>query len=182
MTDLRLDDQLCFALYTASRAAVSAYRPVLRELNLTYPQYLVMLVLWEEGDATVARLGARLQLDSGTLSPLLKRLELIGYVRRTRSRLDERSVTISLTDLGSDLRERAECVPSTIVDAVARQAHHDGDDPDGTGPDSAHVDSAHFGGEDIAALRLALHHIASALRGTPEDTDERNDHDRSLHR
>lgn len=152
MSDLRLDDQLCFALYSASRAAVSAYRPVLGELNLTYPQYLVMLVLWEEGDATVARLGQRLQLDSGTLSPLLKRLELVGYIRRARSRADERSVTISLTDLGSDLRERAECVPGTVFGAVAGQPG-----PDGTESTM----------EDVAALRVALHHIAAVLRDGP---------------
>ncbi len=160
MSDLKLDDQLCFALYSASRAAVAAYRPVLNELDLTYPQYLVMLVLWEEGESTVAHLGRRLQLDSGTLSPLLKRLELIGYVQRSRSRVDERSVTVLLTELGSELRDRAECVPSTIFDAVAHSAG-----PDGTVP----------GAEDIAALRLALHHIASVLRGTDSGDKDSGD-------
>ena len=82
VSTLSLDRHLCFALYSASRAMTAAYRPVLDELNLTYPQYLVLLVLWEEGRATVGRLGERLQLDSGTLSPLLKRLEANGCVRR----------------------------------------------------------------------------------------------------
>ena len=91
MATLSLDRHLCFALYSASRAMTAAYRPVLDELNLTYPQYLVLLVLWEEGRATVGRLGERLQLDSGTLSPLLKRLEANGFVRRERSSTDERS-------------------------------------------------------------------------------------------
>ena len=85
MAALSLDRHLCFALYSASRAMTAAYRPILTELNLTYPQYLVLLALREEGRATVGRLGERLQLDSGTLSPLLKRLEANGFIRRERS-------------------------------------------------------------------------------------------------
>src|SRR3954452_18550846 len=114
MAALTLDRQLCFALYSASRAMTAAYRPVLTEMNLTYPQYLVMLVLWEAAHArsnqeaaharsdqgggriTVGQLGERLQLDSGTLSPLLKRLEGNGFVQRERSRDDERLVDVTL--------------------------------------------------------------------------------------
>src|SRR4029077_10071780 len=92
MAMLTLDRHLCFALYSASRAMTAAYRPILTKLNLTYPQYLVLLVLWEEGRVTVGHLGERLQLDSGTLSPLLKRLEANGFVRRERSLDDERLV------------------------------------------------------------------------------------------
>jgi MarR family transcriptional regulator, organic hydroperoxide resistance regulator len=112
---LSLDRQLCFALYSASRAMTAAYRPILGELNLTYPQYLVMLVLWEEGLITVGRLGERLQLDSGTLSPLLKRLEANGFVRRERSPADERTVLVSLTPAGRRLERRAQCIPERLL-------------------------------------------------------------------
>jgi DNA-binding MarR family transcriptional regulator len=112
---LSLDRQLCFALYSASRAMTAAYRPILGELNLTYPQYLVMLVLWEEGRITVGRLGERLQLDSGTLSPLLKRLEANGFVRRERSPADERTVLVSLTPAGRRLERRAQCIPERLL-------------------------------------------------------------------
>ena len=115
MAALSLDRQLCFALYSASRAMTAAYRPLLAELNLTYPQYLVLLVLWEEGRTTVGRLGERLQLDSGTLSPLLKRLEANGFVRRERSLDDERSVRVTLTPAGRRLERRAECVPELLL-------------------------------------------------------------------
>jgi MarR family transcriptional regulator, organic hydroperoxide resistance regulator len=115
-----IDNQLCFALYSASRAMTAAYRPILAELNLTYPQYLVLLVLWEEArgkngsGVTVRRLGERLQLDSGTLSPLLKRLELNGFVRRERSREDERLVEVTLTPAGRRLEQRAQCIPAEL--------------------------------------------------------------------
>ena len=115
MTDPRLDDQLCFALYSASRAVTAAYRPLLTELNLTYPQYLVLLVLWEEGGANVGRLCERLHLDSGTLSPLLKRLESVGYVTRERSTDDERRVEIVLTTAGKRLQAKASCVPGRLM-------------------------------------------------------------------
>lgn len=118
MAALRLDQQLCFALYSATRAMTAAYRPVLAELNLTYPQYLVLLVLWEEGPVTVGRLGERLHLDSGTLSPLLKRLEANGVVVRQRSRSDERQVEIDLTDAGRALEERAQCIPEELFQAT----------------------------------------------------------------
>uniref|UniRef100_A0A5Q5BGE0 Transcriptional regulator, TrmB n=2 Tax=unclassified Mycobacterium TaxID=2642494 RepID=A0A5Q5BGE0_MYCSS len=118
MATLRLDQHLCFALYSATRAMTAAYRPVLTELNLTYPQYLVLLVLWEEGPVTVGRLGERLHLDSGTLSPLLKRLEANGFVVRQRSRSDERQVEIDLTGAGRALEERAQCIPEELFRAT----------------------------------------------------------------
>jgi DNA-binding MarR family transcriptional regulator len=111
---LGLDEQLCFALYSASRAVTARYRPLLDDLGLTYPQYLVMLVLWESGPATVGQLGRRLHLDSGTLSPLLKRLESSGLISRRRRALDERSVEVVLTGTGHRLRERATCLPAAI--------------------------------------------------------------------
>jgi DNA-binding MarR family transcriptional regulator len=111
---LRLDAQLCFLLYATTRSVMQAYAPLLDPLGVTYPQYLVLLVLWEEDGATVGRLGARLHLDSGTLTPLLKRLEAAGLVRRERSAQDERVVQIYLTPAGRRLRERAEGVPRAM--------------------------------------------------------------------
>jgi DNA-binding MarR family transcriptional regulator len=101
-----LDEQLCFALYTASRAMTSCYRPVLDALDLTYPQYLVLLVLWERGECTVSGIGQALQLETGTLSPLLKRLEAAGLITRTRRAGDERSVLVSLTAAGQGMEAR----------------------------------------------------------------------------
>ncbi|WP_018530018.1 MULTISPECIES: MarR family transcriptional regulator [unclassified Streptomyces] len=115
---LRLDRQICFSLNAASRAFGGVYRTLLKDLGLTYPQYLVMLALWEEGEAPVKRLGERLRLDSGTLSPLLKRLEANGLVRRERSARDERSVVITLTDAGAELKGRAVEVPKKIAAAT----------------------------------------------------------------
>ena len=111
---LALDQQLCFALYSASRAVTRLYRPLLEALGLTYPQYLVMLVLWERGTVTVKELGQALDLDSGTLSPLLKRLEANGVVARVRSAADERSVLIAPTEAGAALREQATSSASGI--------------------------------------------------------------------
>ncbi|MFI9150013.1 MarR family winged helix-turn-helix transcriptional regulator [Streptomyces sp. NPDC053367] len=115
---LRLDRQICFSLHAASRAFNGVYRVILKDLGLTYPQYLVMLVLWERGEQPVKKLGEHLRLDSGTLSPLLKRLEAAGLVRRERSARDERSVEVRLTDEGDALRERALAVPRRIVEAT----------------------------------------------------------------
>jgi DNA-binding MarR family transcriptional regulator len=109
-----LDDQLCFALYSASRAVTSAYRPVLAELELTYPQYLVMLAVWERGDVPMKELGEALGLNYGTLSPLLKRLESAGLLRRERETDDERLVTVAATERGRALRARAERVPKAM--------------------------------------------------------------------
>lgn len=102
-----LDEQICFALYNASRAVTARYRDLLAPLGLTYPQYLVLLVLWQGGPTTVSELGHQLQLESGTLSPLLKRLEAHGLLTRTRSVADERTVDVALTDAGVALREQA---------------------------------------------------------------------------
>ncbi|MFF9619869.1 MarR family winged helix-turn-helix transcriptional regulator [Streptomyces griseosporeus] len=115
---LRLDRQICFSLHAASRAFNGVYRVILKDLGLTYPQYLVMLVLWEQGELPVKKLGEHLRLDSGTLSPLLKRLEAAGLVRRERSARDERSVEVRLTEEGVALRGRALQVPRRIVAAT----------------------------------------------------------------
>jgi DNA-binding MarR family transcriptional regulator len=115
---LRLDDQLCFPLYAAARAVQQLYRPLLAELGLTYPQYLVMLVLWEEDGLPVSAIGKRLRLDSGTLTPLLKRMAAAGLVVRARSQEDERVVRVSLTEDGRALRDRAASVPSQLVQCV----------------------------------------------------------------
>lgn len=119
---LLLDNQLCFLVYRLHRGITDLYRPVLADLGLTYPQYLVMLVLWEEQQATVARLGERLHLDSGTLSPLLKRLEGSGLIDRQRSRTDERSVVVTLTPAGRALRRRAVAVPARIAGCLSTGA------------------------------------------------------------
>ncbi|HET6859456.1 MAG TPA: MarR family transcriptional regulator [Streptomyces sp.] len=115
---LRLDHQICFSLHAASRAFNSVYRSALKDLGLTYPQYLVMLVLWEDGELPVKKIGERLRLDSGTLSPLLKRLEAAGHVERRRSVDDERSVTARPTEAGAALRDRALAVPRTIGEST----------------------------------------------------------------
>ncbi|MEU0949812.1 MarR family transcriptional regulator [Streptomyces canus] len=115
---LLLDDQLCFALYAAQRAVTAAYRPLLDELGLTYPQYLVLLVLWERGETSVKELAGALRLDYGTVSPLLKRLEAAGLVRRERAAADERSVLVACTGLGEELRERAARVPGALLAAT----------------------------------------------------------------
>ncbi|WP_030059819.1 MarR family winged helix-turn-helix transcriptional regulator [Streptomyces novaecaesareae] len=136
---LRLDQQLCFSLNAASRAFGGVYRVLLKDLGLTYPQYLVMLVLWEDGELPVKRIGERLRLDSGTLSPLLKRLEVAGLVSRERSPEDERSVTVRLTSEGSALRERAGQVPRRLLTATGLPI------------------------EDLAALRGLLERVTGAL-------------------
>ncbi|GAA1773628.1 MarR family transcriptional regulator [Kocuria aegyptia] len=115
--DLRLDAQLCFALYAASRATTAAYREPLAELGLTYPQYLALLALWEEDGQTVSALGSRLRLDSGTLSPLLKRMETAGLLERRRGHDDERRVTVHLTPAGHRMRERAPAVQQRVLEA-----------------------------------------------------------------
>ena len=112
---LRLDDQLCFAIHAASRAMVAAYQPLLQALGVTYPQYLVLLILWEEDGARVSRIGQRLFLDSATLTPLLKRLEKRALVERQRSAEDERVVQIFLTAAGKRLKQKAVGVPKGIL-------------------------------------------------------------------
>ena len=113
-----LDDQLCFALYAASRAVTARYRPMLEAIGLTYPQYLVMMLLWEEDHQTVGQLGSRLALDSGTLSPLLKRLTAAGLVTRHRRVEDERSVSIALTDTGRALREKSFRISEQMIGTI----------------------------------------------------------------
>jgi MarR family transcriptional regulator, organic hydroperoxide resistance regulator len=136
---LRLDQQICFSLHAASRAFNGVYRGILKDLGLTYPQYLVMLVLWEHDKLPVKKLGEHLRLDSGTLSPLLKRLEAAGLVRRERSARDERSVEVRLTGEGVALRRRALQVPRRIAAS--------------TGFDAA----------EVRALRARLDELTTAL-------------------
>jgi DNA-binding MarR family transcriptional regulator len=143
---LRLDRQICFSLNAASRAFNSVYRIVLKDLGLTYPQYLVMLVLWEQGELPVKKLGEQLRLDSGTLSPLVKRLETAGLVRRERSAQDERSVQVSLTEEGAALRERALQVPRRIAAATG------------------------FAPEEIGELRERLDRLTDALDAATQDS------------
>ena len=112
---LALERQVCFALSVAARTVVSVYRPWLEPMGLTHPQYLVMLALWQHGPLALKDLSRLLQLDPGTLSPLVKRLEAAGYVRRDRDARDERHLAIALTDTGRALRERAERIPEGIV-------------------------------------------------------------------
>jgi len=120
----------------------AAYRPILTELNLTYPQYLVLLVLWEEGRVTVGHLGERLQLDSGTLSPLLKRLEANGFVHRERSSDDERLVDVTLTPAGRRLERKAQCIPEELFSSTGMTE------------------------EEAADLRDAVRHLADALNAS----------------
>ena len=115
---LRLDNQLCFALYSTSLAMTKVYKPLLESLGLTYPQYLVMLLLWEQDEVSVSALGERLYLDSGTLTPLLKRMQASGLLERTRSLQDERRVLVSLTEAGRQLRTKARHVPGCVVSAT----------------------------------------------------------------
>jgi DNA-binding MarR family transcriptional regulator len=115
---LSLDNQLCFAVYTASRAITRRYAPMLDRLDLTYTQYIAMMVLWECKRVSVKELGARLHLDSGTLTPVVKKLAAKGYVTRKRAEKDERVTLVELTEKGADLRERALSVPAEMGSCV----------------------------------------------------------------
>ncbi|WP_310542847.1 MarR family transcriptional regulator [Phenylobacterium sp.] len=141
---LRLDNQLCFALYAATGLVTRAYRPLLEPLGLTYPQYLAMMALWEKAPRTVSDLGEALGLDSGTLTPLLKRMEAAGLVKRTRDAADERRVQITLTDAGRALQEKAAGVPFALACAL--------DLP----------------GEEIVSLRARLQDLARRMRGVED--------------
>lgn len=121
-TEQQLDQQLCFALYTAAKSATAAYRDGLSELGLTYTQYVTLLALWERDARTVTDLGATLHLDSGTLSPLLKRLAAHGLVERKREGRDGRAVTIHLTDAGRDLQSQVATIQRRLYDAVDMDA------------------------------------------------------------
>ncbi len=119
LPQLRLDNQLCFLFHRISRELTAVYRPLLGDLGLTYPQYLVMLVLWEDDGLGVGEIGDRLALDSGTLSPLLRRLESAGFVQRRRESADERRVTIHLTAKGRELERRAAHIPAAVAASMA---------------------------------------------------------------
>ena len=140
-----IEDYLCLALYTASRAVTGRYRDLLAEIDLTYPQYLVMRLLWQRKSAPVKEIGATLALDSGTLSPLLKRLEARGLIRRERRSDDERSVEITLTDAGEAMGPKAERVPTEITCAM--------------GLDEQAIDQ----------LRSTLHQLTDAVTAAPTE-------------
>ncbi|NLU40304.1 MAG: MarR family transcriptional regulator [Bacteroidales bacterium] len=112
---LKLENQLCFPLYTASRLVVRSYTPLLNRLGITYPQYLVLLLMWEHRTLTVSQITKQLYLDTSTITPLLKRLEKIGYIKRTRSSEDERVVMIGLTEAGEKLRDEACSIPAQLA-------------------------------------------------------------------
>lgn len=136
---LQLALHICFSVQNASRAFGAVYRTVLNDIGLTYPQYLVMVALWEHGELTVKRLGELVRLDSGTLSPLLKRMEAAGLVARTRSVRDERSVLVQLTEAGRELRKPAEKVPAKIQEAADMDA------------------------DDLGTLQSLLHRLTTSL-------------------
>lgn len=115
---LKLDKQLCFSIYVLHREIMQHYRPILEAIDLTYPQYITMMALWENGQQTVNQLGAKLNLDNGTVTPLLKRLEGKKLLTRTRSKADERVVLIALTEEGKNLKEKASSVPMQILQAL----------------------------------------------------------------
>lgn len=143
-TPPRLEDQLCFAVYAAAHAFGHAYRPLLEPLGLTYPQYLVLLQLWERDDRSVGELGGALFLDSGTLTPMLKRMEAAGWLSRRRDPRDERVVRITLTPAGTALRERAKAIPATLACGIGLEE------------------------EELGRLRPALQRLAARLRGGPQ--------------
>lgn len=116
---LKLENQVCFKIYSAEKEITKLYRGLLEELNVTYPQYLVLLVLWEQRTITVKELGKKLFLDSGTLSPMLKRMEKNGLIERRRSSEDERTVIISLTEAGEGLEEQARCIPTQLIENMS---------------------------------------------------------------
>lgn len=115
---LKLENQLCFPLYAAAKEVVKKYKPYLDELDLTYTQYIAMMVMWEQGSVTVKSLGEKLYLDSGTLTPLLKKLEEKGYVTRSRSEADERNLDVKITEKGERLKERAVEVPAKVGSCI----------------------------------------------------------------
>ena len=154
---LALDRQVCFALSVAARNVVAVYRPVLEPLGLTHPQYLVMLALWQHGTLSVKELSGLLQLDPGTLSPLLKRLETAGLLRRERDTKDQRNLALALTDEGRALREQAEEIPSGIVERLGLPVEQ--------------LMSLHEAlTQVIAASQRALAHPVTGERAGPETT------------
>ena len=121
-TDLLLENQLCFPLYAASRLTTKIYTPYLEKMGITYPQYLVMLVLWQHNSLSVKNIGEKLYLESNTLTPLLKRLEQKGLLSRKRSQEDERTLIVSLTTRGEKLKEQAQSVPEKIIESFNDQS------------------------------------------------------------
>ncbi len=115
---LNISEQVCFPVYLFAKEIINQYRPFLEELELTYPQYLVMLVLWEQETQTVNQLGEKLKLDSGTLTPLLKRMEHKAFITRIRSTVDQRIVNITLTKKGKLLKEKATCIPEKLMQSM----------------------------------------------------------------
>ncbi len=115
---LKLDNQICFPLYACSKEIVRMYKPFLDDIDLTYTQYITMMVMWETEEINVKNLGERLYLDSGTLTPLLKKLEAKGYIKRSRSKTDERNLIVSLTDEGRLLKDKAVCIPEKMAGCV----------------------------------------------------------------
>ncbi|MGN1218718.1 MAG: MarR family winged helix-turn-helix transcriptional regulator [Phocaeicola sp.] len=115
--NLNLQNHLCFSLYACSRAILRLYRPILDELQLTYPQYLVLVTLWEKQQCTIKELGEALYLDTGTLTPLLKRMETAGLLERRRDTVDERVVNIHITQAGKALQEKSSCIPQSLIDS-----------------------------------------------------------------
>lgn len=138
---LRLAEFLCFSVYSTGHAFGRVYKPLLDRLQLTYPQYLVMVILWEKDDQTVGEIGEKLFLESSTLTPLLKRLEALGHVARRRDKRDERQVRVSLTRKGRDLHEEAQDIPRCILDSSGMDA------------------------EDLLAIKLALDRLRDRLIG-----------------
>jgi DNA-binding MarR family transcriptional regulator len=144
---LKLDNQLCFAVYAAAHAFAATYKPLLEPLGLTYPQYLVMLVLWQEDGMTVSAIGRRLGLDSGTLTPLLKRLQAAGLLSRIRDAADERQVRITLTAPGRALKQKAKGIPQALLCASGMSLG------------------------EVAALRGKLESLAANLRAVSAESD-----------
>ncbi len=120
---LKLENQICFPLYACAKEIIKLYKPFLDELDLTYTQYIAMLVMWEYKKTTAHELGEKLYLDSGTLTPMLKKLEAKGYITRKRSKEDERNLDISITDLGMDLREKAVTIPNKLSSCIPLEAN-----------------------------------------------------------
>lgn len=141
---LLLENQLCFPLYACARKIVAAYNPFLKELGLTYPQYITMMVLWENNKVAMRDLGKRLYLDSGTLTPVLKKLEAMGYLKRYRNPEDERILMVSITDEGKALRQEAENIPYQMGCLVNQKGEL-------------------FSGEEVGTLKEQLYHIIHTL-------------------
>ena len=151
--NLRLSRQLCFAVYSAAHAFNRVYKPILEPLGLTYPQYLVMLVLWEQDGLTVKEIGQQLHLDSGTLTPVLKRLQALGYVQRSRDLPDERQVRVTLTEKGRAIREQAQAGRQEVVCALG------------------------LAEAQIQVLKREIDRLSSTLRGQPENVDGGDPHE-----